>query len=221
MKLPSKLISAFIISMLMTHASAQVPTYDNRTVFQLIEQVRTAQQQLTQLQQTANALRGDRQLGALLDLIDDPAIRAALPPSVVDVLKGGSGAGISGDIEAIIRSMPRTTGDDAQRQRAIASQEAYAREAYRQATLRNQELLKRLRAADSSDLKAIADLQLAVQTESFIIANENIKLQSLALAAQQAEKVMAERQKGAARSFLLSGSSALRGTSTVAPATPR
>jgi Type IV secretion system proteins len=202
------IISALIVS----SAIAQVPTTDTVALTQraeqaltLYNQLKTLKSQLDEAKAMAKSLTTDRGLANVLNTVSEQVLRKTISPEVFDVLKGSSGNGISGPIDDLIKALPAgKTKQDAERLRSVFGQQSYGQDAYAQADKRIKALYAAIETAPKGDLKAIAELTLAVQAQAVQVANEQLKLNSLKIVADAAEKILEDKRNSSSRSFMLS-----------------
>lgn len=197
-------VSANLIAMPIhsTHATG-IPVVDVAALVQAVQQVMTAYEQLTELQnqlkqaeRAYDAVTGTRGMSALLD---NPALRSYLPTDMQSILEG-----LDGDIDKY-RSMGRLLENDRWQKAAMQAAEILENAEVSAATdLANSETVYE-RAGDrideyqdfvdeidgATDPKAIADLQARIQAENVFLQNEIIRLQAMQMA-QHAKRDMRE-----------------------------
>jgi type IV secretion system protein VirB5 len=180
-----------------------IPVFDGAGVAQAVQQVKAAHQQLTQLQsqlrqaeRTYKAMTGTRGMAALLD---NPELHDYLPEDMVDVLSA-----LSEDVDKY-KKAGRLLKDEAwqdaameaakwldEQETSAATDLANSEKAYRKSGERIDQYRDFIDEIDeSSDPKAIADLQARIQAESVYLQNELVRLQSLQMA-QAAKREMQE-----------------------------
>lgn len=215
-----KLVISVILAMTMlgaTSARAGIPVIDVAAIMNLVQQILYWQQQiqgmanqLTQLQNTFNAMTGGRGMQSLLPMTN--AQRNYLPQDyteLMNVVNGSSGgyAGLSSQLQAVMNANAILTGtqldalspqqrdlvEQGRRSAAMLSsvtQSAYQNTSQRFAAL--QQLIDRIGAA--GDTKAIQDLQGRIQAEQTMLTNEQTKLETLYHLAQ-AERWRQEQRR--------------------------
>ena len=201
-----------------TAAFAQIPVTDiaqnaqtildqAANIAQYIEQVQQLKMQVQQQEQQYQALTGSRNLG---DIFNDPKYRQYLPADwqgVYDQVKTGGYAGLTGTAKAIydknrVYDACQSMQDPDQQSACQASavkpsiDQGMATDAYTTATARlNQieQLGKQIN--QTSDPKAIAELQGRIATEQAAINNEQTKLQLYQMVADAQDKIQEQRQR--------------------------
>jgi len=162
--------------------------------------------QLTQLKDTYNSLTGSRGMG---NIMNDPSLRDYLPgdwQDVYDAVKSGGYEGLTGraqnlyDNNKIFDSCAQFAVDD---QRKIceaqavkgAQDKAFALDAYDKAKGRLKQIDQLMTQIDeTSDPKAIAELQGRIAAEQAMIENEQTKLQLYQMVAQAEDRIQQQRQ---------------------------
>lgn len=198
-----------------TSAQAAMIVYDPTSYAKMIEQAKTALDQLREVkaqvqqgQQLLDSLNEASNIGDIARVLADPAVREVLP----DV--GDFAAAASGDLDALghlgreaqaIRSANRlytpqagddwgadleAAGDRAARDLALGQAVANAG-ARRLAGL--QTLEDAIGAAPTA--RAVLDLQAKAATEQAMIANDQMRLQGLAMAQAAEERLQAQRDR--------------------------
>ena len=187
-------------------ARAMVPVIDLAAVTQLLmqlnawtEQLRGMEQQISQLRQTYGAMTGLRGMEQLLRLSD--SARNYLPPDWASIQASLSGtASTYPDIAAAVRAQTAANavlatpelarysaalqGLLTSERQAIAGGQTLARLAYARSSDRFSALATFIdKIAATPDAKAIEELQGRIQAEQTMLANEGLKLASLAQAA--------------------------------------
>lgn len=211
------LVAALAITMAGA-ASAQIPVTDGASIAQSIQnQIETIAKwkmqydqmtsQINQMKQQYESLTGSRGLGQILN---NSALRDYLPSDwqgVYDAVKKGGYAGLSGRASSIYSAAKIfdscghiTIGDEKRlcEARAVkASQDqAFALDAYDKAKSRLNQidgLMSKIN--DTSDPKAIAELQGRIAAEQAMIQNEQTKLQLYAMVAQAEDKIQQQQQQ--------------------------
>ena len=220
MKLTAKkaLLGVAISALMSSTAYAQIPVTDAahiatdvanqiETIAKWVMQYQQMMQQIEQAQQQYEALTGSRNLG---QIFNDPALRDYLPSDwqkVYDDVKTGGYDGLTGtaksvyDQNKVFDACANVTDGDQRKacqQRAVkpSQDKGFALDAYEKAKSRiNQidQLMKQIN--DTSDPKAIAELQARIAAEQSNIQNEQTKLQLYAMVAAAEEKVQTQRQR--------------------------
>lgn len=187
-----------------------IPVIDTTSIAQQIEQVRQGVQQLeslksqlTQAQQLYSSLNQISDIGDIATLLNNPTLRQYLPPkfsqlqgvftanSADDYLNLASRASSLYDQNSV------KPGDDYYNQELArigtrsAGQSSLAQQIYDAANDRLSGLVQlQAKVSDgSNDARAVADLQARIQAEQALIANDQMRLQGLAML-QQAEMKM-------------------------------
>jgi type IV secretion system protein VirB5 len=205
-----RILSVAMTAALITSAAPVQPTwasatlvFDRAGLVQAVKQVKAAHQQLTQLQnqlrqaeRTYEAMTGPRGMAALLD---NPELHEYLPEDMADVLSA-----LSEDVDKY-KKAGRLLKDDAwqnaamqaakwldEQETSAATDLANSEKTYRKSGERIGQYRDFIDEIDeSSDPKAVADLQARIQAESVYLQNELIRLQSLQMA-QAAKREMQE-----------------------------
>lgn len=200
-----------------------IPVIDVAAIAQLLEQITYWQQQiqgmnaqLGQLQQTYASTVGTRQMQSLASLTT--AQRNYLPADPQDIAAIANGtapgyAGLSQQVQLAMRAnavlgqsqlqglSPEMRQTVEQGRRAAALFSAMSRTAYQNTSQRFGALQQLIAAiATAGDPKAILDLQGRIGAEQAMLANEQVKLQSLyqLAQAQQWEREQRTREQAAA-----------------------
>ena len=218
MKMKKVLLGVTLSALMSSAAFAQIPVTDGASIAQSIaQQVETIAKwkmqydqmmsQIEQAKQQYGSLTGSRGLGTIMN---NPALRDYLPndwQGVYDAVKNGGYDGLSGtakavyDANKIFDSCERVSAGDQRKAceaRAVkASQDkGFALDAYDKAKGRINQIDQLMaKINDTSDPKAIAELQGRIAAEQANIQNEQTKLQLYAMVAQAEEKVQAQRQR--------------------------
>ena len=218
MKMKKVLLGVTLSALMSSAAFAQIPVTDGASIGQQIAaQVETIAKwkmqydqmvsQIEQAKQQYESLTGSRGLGTIMN---NPALRDYLPndwQGVYDSVKSGGYNGLSGtakgvyDANKIFDSCSRVSVGEqrtACEARAVkASQDkGFALDAYDKAKGRINQIDQLMaKINDTSDPKAIAELQGRIAAEQANIQNEQTKLQLYAMVAQAEEKVQAQRQR--------------------------
>ena len=211
MKIFKKLLAATGLAVAVGSANAGVPVIDAANLVQsiqqvlawsqqfdqMVQQIRTMENQYAQLQNTYNSFTGGRGLGTILNTVVDQAARRYLPDAADDVDALASGAvpryaalqsTIAGFKTAVTSTNSTTfgTGTTAANTliakiNSLATQKALGQAAYTSAAQRTTDLenmISTIGVAD--DPKAIAEMQARIGAQQALVANENAKVQSMA-----------------------------------------
>lgn len=205
--------------------------YDPSAVAQMVQQVAQLKaqlqtltntytkvtQQLEQAQSAYKAVTGTRNLG---DVFNNPMLRKYLPADmkkVYDASRAGGYQGITGSIDAILSS-EALTGSVAQQQDAIkkrrrnsaAAAQLAAQDAYAGVEARlNQIDQLASKINETTDPKAIADLQARIAIEQSRIATEAQKLQLMSYMAAAQDKLAREQEREVHRKIWASTNSGM------------
>jgi type IV secretion system protein VirB5 len=196
------------------HAFAGIPVIDGAAIGQAVLQVKAwgaqyAQmvQQIQQLQQQIQSMTGSRGFSAILNSPEFQQARRTLPQdaqTLLDLANGGSYGNLADSINSIKKtsttlssaSFSTKLGADqwsADLNRA-ASSKALSMEAYnsaQQRLLNMEDLISQI--STTQDPKAIAELQARINVEQGLVANEQAKIQAMAMLVN-AEKQISEMQ---------------------------
>ncbi|WP_082848052.1 type IV secretion system protein [Delftia sp. GW456-R20] len=172
---------------------------------QLIEQVKTAKNQLVQAKATLQSLTGSRGMSTLLDMT---GIRQALPPELLktaDAIRSLGAAAASKDAKRIYDAISRH-GCDLQfptnvEMRKLCEADAYSspttlsmvQDSVKRSEQRATKLQQMLSSIDTTDAKAAADLTNRIQAETAMLQNEKM-LMDMALQNQQLQKDLVAQQ---------------------------
>lgn len=188
-------------------AHAQAVVYDPtnwvqnlQQVQQAVQQVKELQAQLEQAKQTYQALSGVRGLG---DVFNNPELRNYLPQDwskLYDSATSGNLGGITGAVDGIVQANRagsiKQMSDDLREQMARkgAVDKAAALSAYDAAMKRNDQIQQLLgKINQTSDPKAIAELQARIAGEQAAIQNETAKLQLVAMLQQAEDRLVSAK----------------------------
>ena len=193
-------------------AAAQIPVIDPTAIAKQIEQIaelrnqlETAKNQLTQLQNLHGSLNKLTNMGDIVALLSSPAVRQALPKEFgqLEAALKGQGSGALGSRAETYRQENEVyarAGDDfyaAETRRAQlgnAGQVSVAQQVYEAASKRMDGLEElRRQIGQSVDPKTTLDLQARIGSESAHLQNELLKMQALAML-QQAEAQTREQR---------------------------
>lgn len=200
-------------------AQAQIPVTDAASIAQdvmahaeniakWVSQLQEMKAQLDQAKQLYNSLNGARGMASLLN---NPAAREYLPAEaqqIYSLATTGNAAfsSLSGSVKAlkqagaILKSTdmtnPRTAAMVDQAQNQIATMQATAEAAFKQAGDRFQQLQTLVESVDSaSDPKAAADLQNRIAAEQSMLQNEMLKLSMLRQLQDAQERALAQQKR--------------------------
>lgn len=203
---------ALLVSLLAAPgALAQIPVTDAANLNQQIQQVASWAQQLQQMKaqieqqrQMFQSLNGVRGLG---NLLNDPALKNALPSdwqAVYAKIAAGGYAGLTGDAKALrdaarlydCQDKAGTALTLCQRELNKAAQDkAYGQQAYASAQARVDQIQNLMTQIDATtDAKAIAELGARLQAENAMIQNEQTKLQLFKMLADTEERLIAQQK---------------------------
>lgn len=184
-----------------------IPVFDAANVMQAITSVQQLKAQLEQQKQIYQAMNGTRGMG---NLLNDPALRNYLPADwqkIYDQLSTGGLAGLSGSAAEIRKATKvfdceRLQQDVNSRYQCevqagkVAQDKAFGLAAYEQSVRRVDQIEALMRRInDTSDAKAIAELNARLQAENALIQNEQIKLQMFQYLSQAEDKAIAQRKR--------------------------
>lgn len=188
-------------------AQAQFAVVDVGAIAQLIQQVQTMQEQLTQAQEEYRSITGGRGMERLLSGIPRNYLPGQWRELAALLDQAGSTYGlIAGEMQRVIDSnavltsaeLARLSAADrallqsARRSKAllqVMTREALDRTGDRFGSI--QQLIDAI--ATAGDQKAVLDLQARIQAESNMLMNENIKLQVLYQLTQAEEALQGQR----------------------------
>jgi type IV secretion system protein VirB5 len=213
-----KVLVGIALSTLASVSFAQIPVTDGAAIARhTASQVETIAKwkmqydqmvsQIEQQKQQYQSVTGSRGLGKIMN---DPALREYLPSDwqgVYDKVKEGGYSGLSGrgaSVYAANRVFDSCTSAPNEEQRIAcearavkASQDkGFALDAYDKAKSRVNQIDQLMaKINDTSDPKAIAELQGRIAAEQANIQNEQTKLQLYAMVAAAEDKVQAQRQR--------------------------
>jgi type IV secretion system protein VirB5 len=209
------LTAATLVALVAAPAHAQMAVYDATSYAKLIQQAQTAHNQLhqaeSQVQQGEQLLQSLNQasnVGALAQSLEAPALRQLLPgvPQLMAAAQGDlAGLGAIGTQAAAIRSANRlytpTAGDPLAADLEAAGMRAARDMALGQAVATGgQQRLNGLQSLQVSidaapNARAVLDLQARVQTEQALIANDQMRLQGLAMSQTAEDRLQAQRDR--------------------------
>jgi len=174
-------------------------------IAKFIEMINHHKRQIEQLKEEYEALTGSRGLGMILN---DPAFRSALPDEWKEVYDGileGGYAGLSDSARSILEASGlldacESISDAAkaicERQVAkVAQDKANTMAAFDNAQERWDQIQALMgEINETTDPKAISELQARINAEQAAIQNEQTKLQMFTMAAQIENRVMEQRE---------------------------
>ncbi len=216
MILRPRLLAGFaVLALTAPAAHAQMAVYDATSYAKLIQQAQTALSQLhqaeTQVQQGEQLLQSLNQgsnVGALAQSLEAPTLRQLLPgvPALMAAAQGDlAGLGAIGTQAAAIRNANRlysppagdTLAGDLEAMGLRAARDLALGQAV--ATGGQQRLtgLQSLQQAidGAPNARAVLDLQARAQTEQALIANDQMRLQGLAMTQAAEDRVQAQRDR--------------------------
>ncbi|WP_168878832.1 P-type DNA transfer protein VirB5 [Rhizobium sp. P28RR-XV] len=176
------------------------------SITQLKSQLDALNQQLQQAQQLYGSLNKLTNMADVAGLLNDPAIRKALPKdfSAVESLLKGSGSGTLGDAASKFltdNSTYKTSANDfyaqelSRLQNKNAGQMSLGQQIYDAATRRIDGIDQlRQQISSASDAKDIADLQARLQAETAFLQTDMLRMQGLQMV-QQAEVQVDEQRR--------------------------
>lgn len=176
------------------------------SITQLKSQLDALNQQLQQAQQLYGSLNKLTNMADVASLLNDPAIRKALPGdfSAVESLLRGAGSGTLGDAASKFltdNSTYKTSANDfyaqelSRLQNKNAGQMSLGQQIYDTATKRIDGIDQlRRQISSASDAKDIADLQARLQAETAFLQTDMLRMQALQMV-QQAEVQVDEQRK--------------------------
>ena len=176
------------------------------SITQLKSQLDALNQQLQQAQQLYGSLNKLTNMADVASLLNDPAIRKALPGdfSAVESLLKGSGSGAIGDAASKFltdNSTYKTSANDfyaqelSRLQNKNAGQMSLGQQIYDAATKRIDGIDQlRRQISSASDAKDIADLQARLQAETAFLQTDMLRMQGLQMM-QQAEVQVDEQRR--------------------------
>lgn len=176
------------------------------SITQLKSQLDALNQQLQQAQQLYGSLNKLTNMADVASLLNDPAIRKALPEdfSAVQSLLKGSASGTLGDAASKFltdNSTYKTNANDfyaqelSRLQNRNAGQMGLGQQIYDTATKRIDGIDQlRRQISSASDAKDIADLQARLQAETAFLQTDMLRMQALQMV-QQAEVQVDEQRK--------------------------
>jgi len=196
-------------------AHAQLAVYDATSYAKLIEQATTAVNQLNQLktqvtqgQQLFSSLNDASGVSQIASALGVPSLRAFLPDTsaLSAVTKGDfSALGAIGAKADAIRSASRlwtapagdALGADIEANGQRAARDLALGQSVTDAGAQRLEGLKQLQAAidTAPNARAVMDLQARATTEQAMIANDQMRLQGIAMAQAAEDRLQAQRER--------------------------
>jgi type IV secretion system protein VirB5 len=209
------LAGLIVLSLTASAAHAQMAVYDATSYAKLIQQAQTALSQLrqaeTQVQQGEQLLQSFNQasnVGALAQGLEAPALRQLLPgvPALMAAAQGDvAGLGAIGTQAAAIRGANRLytppSGDALAADLEASGMRAARDMALGQAVATGgQQRLAGLQTLQQSidaapNARAVLDLQARAQAEQAMIANDQMRLQGLAMTQAADDRLQAQRDR--------------------------
>ena len=177
-----------------------VPVIDLTSITKQIEQLTEARNQLAQLQQTYQSFNHVTNMGDIASLLNNPAIRQALPKDFGTAEAALMGQGATGRQQADQVYTPGGNAfyasEVARIQGANAGQKSVAQSMYDAAGKRLDGIEQlRLQIGQSSDPKTTMDLQARLGVEMAAAQQDTLKMQALAMLQQAEAQVEAQRQR--------------------------
>jgi type IV secretion system protein VirB5 len=176
------------------------------SIIQLKSQLDALSRQIQQAEQLYGSLNKLTNMADIAGVLNDPAIRKALPEdfSTIERLLKGSGSGALGDAASKFlsdNSTYKTSANDfyaqelSRVQNRNAGQMSLGQQIYDAATKRIDGIDQlRQQISSASDAKDIADLQARLQAETAFLQTDVLRMQGLQMV-QQAERQIDEQRK--------------------------
>lgn len=176
------------------------------SIAQLKSQLDALNQQITQAQQLFGSLNKITNMADVAGLLNDPAVRKALPPdfNAIESLLKGSGSGVFGDTASKFlegNSTYRSSANDfyarelSRVQSRNAGQLSLGQQIYDAATKRIDGIDElRQKISGAADAKDVADLQARLQAEAAFLQTDVLRMQGLQMV-QQAQAQVDEQRK--------------------------
>lgn len=204
-----------VLTLTASAAHAQMAVYDATSYAKLIQQAQTALNQLhqaeTQVQQGERLLQSFNQssnVGGLAQVLETPALRQLLPgvPALMAAAQGDlAGLGAIGTQAAAIRNANRLytppAGDplagDLEAMGLRAARDMALGQAVASGGQQRLTGLQTLQQAIDAapNARAVLDLQARAQAEQALIANDQMRLQGLAMTQSAEDRVQAQRDR--------------------------
>lgn len=215
---PYRLLAAVSAATMMMAGSAKAQTlvYDSTNYGQLVQQVQNQLNQLEQLkQQAANgqtlltSLNTNSGVNGLATVLSNPLVRSFLP-DINAYVSAGQGAnlgqlGVLSSSAQAIRSQNRlytpqagdTVGADIDAQGDRAARDLAASQAIGTTVQARLTGLQQLQTslATAGDARAVMDLQARIQAEQAMIANDQMRLQGLAMTQAAEDRLQQQRDR--------------------------
>ena len=201
-------------TLLAGEANAQMPVIDTtaitnqiRQLTQMVQQLTTLEAQLAQAQQLYSSLNKLTNMGDVATLLNNPAIRQALPPDFANLEKlfTGDGSGVVGQAATKFLEANRTyttPGNDfyatelKRQQQQNAGNVGLAQQMYETATQRIQGIDQlRKQISTTSDAKGIMDLQARLQAEAAFLQTDVLRMQGLQMIQKAQLDVQEQRDR--------------------------
>lgn len=206
-------VAAVMIFSAGTAAGQGIPVIDQTAILKHIEsiaqlksQLDALHQQIEQAQQLYGSLNKLTDMADVASVLNDPAIRKALPSdfAAIDGLLKGNGAGVFGQSASKFlegNSSYRTDADDfyakelSRIQNQNAGQMSLGQQIYDAATKRIDGIDElREKISSASDAKEIADLQARLQAEQAFLQTDVLRMEGLQMV-QRAQAQVDEQRK--------------------------
>jgi type IV secretion system protein VirB5 len=206
-------VAAMMIFSAGTAAGQGIPVIDQTAILKHIEsiaqlksQLDALHQQIEQAQQLYGSLNKLTDMADVASVLNDPAIRKALPSdfAVIEGLLKGNGAGVFGQSASKFlegNSSYRTDADDfyakelSRIQNQNAGQMSLGQQIYDAATKRIDGIDElREKISSASDAKEIADLQARLQAEQAFLQTDVLRMEGLQMV-QRAQAQVDEQRK--------------------------
>lgn len=191
-----------------TTLASGIPVLDVAALENAILMYKQLQQQYEQVQKQYDSLNGSRGMAALLG---KPELRKYLPNEWKDVytkVKNGDYSGISEATKSAKEENKVITDDEWEKlppgksmridkmRDSAAMSKGFAEESYKHSGERIQRLQEMIDSIDeSTDPKAIMDLQASIQAEQAMLQNENMRIQLLAQLQEAEAKLEAQQSR--------------------------
>lgn len=209
------LIAAGALALLVPAAHAQgIPVFDTTSVAnqiqqltQMANQLKTMENQLTQAQQLYGSLAKLTNMADVASVLNDPAIRQALPADFASLEKlfTGSGTGVTGQAASNYLQANRTyssPGNDfyatelTRQQQQNAGTVGLAQQMYETATQRMQGIDQlRQQIGKTTDPKDAMDLQARIQAEAAFLQTDILRMQGLQMIQKAQIEVQEQRSR--------------------------
>lgn len=187
-------------------AGQGIPVNDQAAIAKQIESIAQLNAQLEQARQLYGSLNKLTDMADVANILNDPAIRKALPSdfAAIEGLLKGNGTGAFGDSASKFlggNSTYRTDADDfyaqelSRIQNKNAGQMSLGEQIYDAATKRIDGIDQlREKISTAGDAKAIADLQARLQAEQAFLQTDVLRMEALRMV-QQAQTQVDEQRK--------------------------